>query len=120
MKNMIQKGKRMPWTNGTGADVASGDPVVVGDKIYAACGDIANGADGELAAEGVFEFPKTAGNAINQGTRPIYDVSAGAFVHSGAAPAAGDVSGAVTCWETAEAAAVLVRVKLGTGIGTVA
>lgn len=44
------------------AAVAAGDVVVVGNKVYIAPADIANGAKGALAGEGVWEVPK--GNTI--------------------------------------------------------
>lgn len=56
MKNYVQSGNRMPFT--AGADVASGDPVIVGDIVGIAVGDVANGADGELQLCGVFELAK--------------------------------------------------------------
>jgi len=120
MKNMIQKGARMDFTNGTGSDIAAGDPVPVGNQIGVACGDIPNGQSGVLAMEDVFELPKTPGNAINQGTAPTFDASAGTFVYQGVATAAGDITGACTCWETADSAATTVKVKINTAIGAVA
>ena len=118
MINRVEDGKCKDWTNGTGSDVSAGDPVVVGNQIFVASVDIADGASGSLRAEGVFQLPKTAGSAINEGTAPVYDLSAEAFVPEGTALAAGDVSGAVVCWETAASAATTVKVKLNAGIGT--
>jgi predicted RecA/RadA family phage recombinase len=122
MNNKIHEGSTLSYANAGGA-IASGAPVVVGNQIGVAITDIAaSTGTGELAMDGVFELPKTAGasTAINQGTSPIYDVSAGAFVKEGTATAAGDVSGAVTAWETAADGATTVKVKLNTGKGTVA
>ena len=67
MKNFIKNGDRMTWTNGTGAAVLSGDPVVVGDRVYVACVDTLDGQSGELATTGVFRLPKKAATAVNQG-----------------------------------------------------
>lgn len=120
MKNLIQDGKRITWTNGTGSAVSAGDPVVIDGQIGVASVDIADGASGAVAMEGVFELPKTAGNAINQGTAPVFDVSAGEFVPEGTATATGDISGAVVAWETAASGDTVVQVKLNVGIGAVA
>ncbi|MHC8493428.1 capsid cement protein [Thalassospira sp. SM2505] len=120
MKNFVQHGATMHWTNGTGSDVSSGDVVVVGNQVFIAITDIADGSSGDLSSEGVYTVPKTAGAAITQGDAAIYDVSAGAFVPSSATPATGDVSGAVTCWVAAASGDTSVAVKINTGVGSVA
>lgn len=120
MRNFVQEGRTLHYVNATGADIASGDAVPVGGTIGVAIADIPAGGSGELASEGVFELPKTAGAAIDAGTAPIFDASAKAFVPAGTATAAGDVSGAVTAWEAAAAAATTVKVKIGVGNGAVA
>lgn len=119
MRNFRQEGRTLHYVNATGADIAAGAAVVVGNMIGVAMGDIANGAAGPLSMEGVYALPKSAGAAIGQGSAAIYDVSAKAFVPAGTATAAGDLSGAVVAWEAATAAATSVVVKLG-GVGTVA
>jgi len=111
-------GKTIEWTNGTGSDVSSGDPVVVGNTVCVAAVDIADGSSGILAADGVFELPKTAGSAITQGDAALFDISAGEFLPSSGTAAAGDISGACLCWEAAASADTTVVVKIG-GIGTV-
>jgi len=120
MKNLIQDGKRITWTNGTGSDVSAGDPVVINGQIGVASVDIANGAAGAVAMEGVYELPKVSGNAIPQGDAVLFDVSNAAFDLSSATPATGDVSGCCIAWEAAADTAIVVRVKLNIGIGTVA
>lgn len=119
MKNQISDGTRITWTNGTGSAVASGDPVVVGNMVCVACGNIANGDSGELAAKGVFELPKAAGNAIAQGEAPLFDISAAAFDAASATAAAGDISGCCVAREAAAAAATTVIVEINAAIGTV-
>jgi len=119
MKNEIQIGKRITWTNGTGIGVASGDPVVVGGMVCVACGDIADGESGELAAEGVFQLPKTAGSAIAQGEAPLFDISAAAFVPAVTVAEAGDISGCCVAVDAAASAATVVNVKINVGVGTV-
>ncbi len=75
-QNHVQKGAVMPWTNGTGAAVSSGDPVAVGDMVGVALGDIADGASGQLAVSEVFTLPKLAAGAIAQGAS-VYLSAAG-------------------------------------------
>ncbi len=120
MKNMIQRGATLEYTNGTGSAIAAGDPVVVGNQICVAAVDIADGETGICDAEGVFELPMTTGTAIAQGSAPVYDLSAAAFVPEGTTAATGDIEGAVTCWEAAASSATTVKLKINTGIGTVA
>lgn len=116
--NKHSEGATIRYTN-AGADISSGDVVVVNNMICIAAKDIATGETGTLFAEGAYTVPKSAGNAINQGEKVIYDVSASAFVYSGATAATGDVSDAAVAWEDAAAGATSVVVKL-CGPGTVA
>ncbi|KJS36674.1 MAG: hypothetical protein VR70_13805 [Rhodospirillaceae bacterium BRH_c57] len=120
MKNFVQKGEAVAYTNGTGAAIASGDAVVIGGQIGVAAVDIADGATGTVSMEGVYSLPKTAGAAIALGDAAIWDVSAGAFVPSSATPATGDVSKAVVAWVAAASADTTVMVKINVGVGTVA
>lgn len=120
-KNHIQPGKVIDFTN-AGSAITSGSPVVIGNQIGVALGDIATGATGAVQMEEVFSVPKKAGagEAIEQGTSPVFDVSAGEFVKQGTTASAGDVSGAVTAWADAADGDTSVLVKLNTGKGTVA
>lgn len=119
-KNYKGPGSIRTWTNNTGAAVASGDVVVVGQQIGIALGDIADGADGEVAFEGEFTVPKVAGAAINHGEMVMWDASAGAFDDNAATPASGDVSGAaVAAHKPADADTEMV-IQLANRIGTVA
>lgn len=52
MKNFVQDGKNIRFT--AGADIASGDPVVIGQLPGVASGAIANGAAGIAHTEGVY------------------------------------------------------------------
>lgn len=119
MKNYIQEGERITWTNGTGSDVAAGDPVVIGSQIGVACVDIADGDSGAVAMEGVFELPKATGTAIPQGDKALFIVADGNFNAASTTAAAGDISGCCVAWEAAASAATVVRVKLNVGAGTV-
>lgn len=72
-QNHVQPGEIMPWTNGTGADVASGDPVLVESMLCVALGDIADGESGSLATQEVWSLPKAAVD-INQGEDIFWDI----------------------------------------------
>jgi predicted RecA/RadA family phage recombinase len=120
MKNHVQNGAMMTFTNGTGGDIASGAAVVIGQQIGVAAVAIADTETGEVAMEGVFELPKVSAAVIGQGESVIWDASAGAFDDNQATPATGDVSGACTAWEAAGNGVTTVKVKLNTGVGTVA
>ncbi|WP_028579431.1 DUF2190 family protein [Desulfogranum japonicum] len=73
----VQIGDVMPWTNDSGSDVASGDIVAFTGMIGLALGDIANGAEGSLATCEVWELPKEAALAIDQGAQVYWDDTAG-------------------------------------------
>lgn len=75
-QNHIQPGAAWPWTNGTGAAVASGDVVDLGGMIGVAAGDIADGAQGTLFTEEVWTLPKDDTIAITQGAQ-LYLTPAG-------------------------------------------
>lgn len=90
--NYVQPGKSITWTNG-GTAKSAGDVVVIG-KVLAVClVDIANGASGSVALEGVFTVPKVSGAVIAQGENLTWDASAAAFDDNAATPATGDVTG---------------------------
>jgi len=120
MKNLIQDGKRITWTNGTGTAVVAGQAVAVGNQVGVACVDIANGASGAVAMEGVFELPKVTGTAWTLGARLLWDVSAAKFDLGTATPATGDISVCCVAWEAAASADAVGYVKINVGVGTVA
>ena len=103
-----------------GAAISSGDVVVIGQQIGIALGDIANGATGSVALDGVFSVPKVSAAVIAQGESVIYDLSALAFDDNLATPATGDVSGCCVAVEAKGAATTTIKVKLNVGVGTVA
>lgn len=115
-----QEGKSLSWTNGTGSDVSSGDPVAIGEQIGVAAVDIPIGASGTVYMEGVFTVPKVSAAEIGQGESVIWDASEGAFEDNLATPTTGDVSGCCVAWAAAAAGATTLPVKLNVGIGTVA
>ena len=92
-KNYQQLGVIANYTNSTGAAIASGQVVVVGQTLGVALVGIAIGAAGSVALEGVFDAPKVSGAVIAQGESLTWDVSAGAFDDNAAIAATGDVTG---------------------------
>lgn len=57
-KNYYEDGNTMDWSNGTGEDIKSGDPVPVGDVTGVALDDIPSGGGGVLSMTGVWILPK--------------------------------------------------------------
>lgn len=69
----VQSGDVITWSNATGSNVASGAVVQVGlAQLGIALVDIANGASGSVAVDGVFSLAKTTG-AIAQGGKVWWD-----------------------------------------------
>ncbi len=65
-KNYVQDGKTLNYT--AGADIASGDFVLIGALGAIAKTDIANGKTGAVHVCGVFSVPKASG-AVTQGAK---------------------------------------------------
>lgn len=76
MKNFIQDGSRVVWTNNTGSTVTSGSPVIVNGRTAVACGDILNGASGTLCTMGVHRFAKETGKTFAQFAEVYWDATA--------------------------------------------
>jgi len=93
----------------SGAAVAAGQVVVVGDIVAVAKQDIADGVEGALYVEGVFECAKTAGvgEAIAVGVKVYWDDSANVVTTTAGAL---KVMGVTTI--AAADAATVTRVKL--------
>lgn len=118
--NFKQPGDIIPWVNGSGAAKVSGQVVRVGNVLGVCLVDIANGATGSVALEGVFSVPKVSAAVIAQGENVLWDASAGAFDAKSATPATGDVTGPpAVAFEAAGAGVTSMLVKF-TGVpGTV-
>ena len=76
-KNYVQEGKIIQYV--AGADIASGDLVLVGAApvVGVALLDIANGATGSVAVEGVFEVDKEASLDVSMGDTLYLDATSG-------------------------------------------
>lgn len=93
-RTYVQPGRVLDYVNGGGAPIISGSVVVAGQTLGVALVDIAVGATGSVAIDGVHRLPKVTGAVIKQGESLVWGVSAGKFDDNAATPAAGDISGA--------------------------
>ena len=119
--NYQQKGDRIVWTNATGSAVVSGQLVKIGNILGVALVDIANGASGDVAIEGVFSgVPKVSAAVFAQGEKLIWDVSAAKFDDSSATPATGDVTGGAIAFVAGADAETTCTIKLTPGNTAVA
>jgi predicted RecA/RadA family phage recombinase len=74
MKNTVADGQTVTIT--AGADIESGQGVLTGAIFGVAITDIANGAEGVVAVEGVFTLPKAASQAWAQGVKVYWNNTA--------------------------------------------
>ncbi len=118
MKNKINDGNTMPWTNATASAVLGGSVVVVGNTIGVLVADTAPGDTGTLDLSGVFEAPKVTGAVFVQGEKLLWDASAGKFDDSAATPAAGDVMGGAIAWLAGANGETTCTIKLTPGNST--
>lgn len=116
--NYVGKGDTIQYSNGTGSAISANDVVVLGHSIGIALEDIAAGASGSVAVDGVFTAPKVSAAVFVQGEKLIYDVSAGAFDDSAATPASGDITGGAVAWIAGANAETTCTVKLTPGNAT--
>lgn len=122
-KNLMQYGKVLEYLNATGADISSGDVVVLGATgdatIAVALVDIPDEMTGAVQVDdGVFELPKVSAAVFKQGESLIWDASAGAFDDNQATPSVGDVSGAVIAAADGAATETTCLVRLTGRAGT--
>lgn len=97
MKNAVDNGTTINYTNGGGSTIASGTLVKAGHTLGWAIADIPAGATGVLRITGKGTAPKVGAAVFVVGEKLVFDVSAnsgvGAFDDSAATPATGDVTG---------------------------
>lgn len=98
MRNYINDGNTVSYTNRGGSTIPSGRLVATGHTLGWAMTDIAPGATGTLRIRGRGTAPKVPSAVFEVGEKLVFDVSAGggvgAFDNSAATPAAGDLTGA--------------------------
>lgn len=120
MRNEIQRGDIIDYT--AAADITSGQVIVMGHTLGVAVTDIANGATGAVAIEGVFEVPKVAAAVFVVGEKLVFDISAasgaGEFDDSAATPATGDITGGAIAVRAGANAETTCYVKLTPGNAT--
>lgn len=97
MKNAIDSGEKLLYTNGGGTTIPAGRLIKSGHTLGWAITDIAPGATGALRITGSGTAPKVSGAEFAAGEKLVFDVSAnsglGAFDDSAAIPASGDITG---------------------------
>ena len=100
-KNYRAEGRRsINYVNTTGAAIASGDVVAMGEILGVALVDIPIAGEGAVGF-GVFDVAKADAADITQGQSVLWDSSAGDFDDNAAIPASGDIGGAAcVAWET--------------------
>ena len=110
MDNKIQEGNVITYAN-SGSAISSGDLVVMGNFCGVAVTDIASGASGSVAIEGVYELTKktltdvvAVGDIMKDDTGPVV-VSAGTDL------VGADIIGRAV--EASSSATATVNVKLG-------
>ena len=116
--NYVSDGNVINWTNGTGSAVSSGDVVATGHCIGVALVDLANGATGSVALEGVFTVPKVSAAVFAQGRSLSGTRLASAFDDSAATPATGDITGGAVAWIAGANTETTWTVKLTPGNAT--
>jgi predicted RecA/RadA family phage recombinase len=84
--NFVEEGNVLEWTNGTGAAVAVGRPVVIGTRVgiliagpAPGASTVANAARGVAQINGVWSVDKTGGDVPVQGTAMYLIVATGVF-----------------------------------------
>lgn len=100
--NPKQDGVVLATANSTGSTITSGTGVAVGAQLRVAVADIANGASGPAATEGVWTLPKKAGDTFTDGLQLYWDGTNGWLTStaSGASCNAGKAAGAAASGST--------------------
>jgi predicted RecA/RadA family phage recombinase len=113
-KNFIQEGRVIPFT--AGADVDSGQVIVLGSLVGISLTHVEDGSVGQLAVEGVFDVPAATAE-ITVGAAVYWDADGnpvGGTAGSGAATATDTANTLMGLAIAAKSAALgTVRVKLG-------
>lgn len=83
-QNFVQEGEHLLLTNGTGSAIASGAPVFDGKLVGIALGTIANGAQGQVATQGVFSLAKKSALVVAEGDVLFWDATPGEITKTAA------------------------------------
>lgn len=114
-KNYIKPGEHITFT--AGANLASGQAVVIGALLGVSLTAVSDGAQGEAAIEGVWELPCASAADITPGALLIWDVSADEFIIASAAT--GDLVGCAVAVSAAGSGVTTVEAKLCPGAATI-
>lgn len=115
----LQDGDVIQHTNGGVATIPANSIVAIGNLIGVALVDIAVGATGSVALEGVFSgVPKVASAVFAKGEKLIWDSSAGKFDDSAATPASGDITGGAVAWVAGANTETTCTIKITPGNST--
>lgn len=115
MNNSHSRGDHITYV--APANIVSGQALALGVLLVVSITDVASGASGAGAVEGVFALPKLASAEVAQGDSLIWDVSEGEFIVASAA--AGDLVGCAVAVAAAGAGAETVLAKLALGAATI-
>lgn len=74
-KNYIFSGDVLDYTNAGGTTIASGAPVLIGERLGIALGDIAPSATGSVRMRGVFSVAKLSTDSVAQGDLLYWDAA---------------------------------------------
>lgn len=103
-KNFVQDGNTIAIAS-TAEDIASGDPIVVGDLVAVAITDIPKGRTGDGFTSGVFQLPKLPADVIPAGKK--------VFIKGGVVQLADvDAVAAGYAWEAAAKDVAVIAVKI--------
>jgi predicted RecA/RadA family phage recombinase len=83
MTNKIRESNIIQYL--AGADIVSGQPVVIGNRVGIAISNIANGSSGAVDMEGCFSVDKVSAQAWAAGDEIFWDASASKFTTVGTA-----------------------------------
>lgn len=93
MKNYVDNGTTVNYTNTSGSTITSGSIIVMGHCLGVAITDIANNEAGAVQVKGKVTAPKVSAAVFAVGEKLVWDDSAGAFDDSAAVAASGDLTG---------------------------
>lgn len=103
MKNYVDNGTTLNYTNAAAATVLSGQIIRIGNILGAALVDIPQNETGAVQIRGKVIAPKVSAAVFAQGEKLNFDISVnggkGAFDDAASAPAAGDVYGGAVAAE---------------------
>lgn len=109
-KNYVGPGNHIPFV--AGSAITSGSGVVIGSLLGVALHDVASGATGTAAVEGVFTLPKLSTAVIAEGDRLHWDIDSSPPQFIKASAATGDLLNAAVAVAAAGNGTTTVQAKL--------